>query len=595
MTHSNDDATLEYLRPYQYSDPDAPTGGTDLRIFAVFRTSEHTLFYGQSIAADAFGELEHDKLLTKLEHRSITYGDYDILETDPFDAPVGRYTLYVVNPNYESGQVSNAITFETTDQTAVLDVLVNGESVVTDQVAYIDLTQKLDVIAEPNKLYGTDADGREVVYDREQIEGVQRIYLNDDLLVPADGSVYLRDIALASETVPSTKEKDMIYGTDSMGNQVVYPKDDLVWQDEWTQVSTNIVAIQNTLKNKQDKDLTAADGSIAVFRGSQTVGSSTNLTSLVNQVSSLVNEVQDINVTLGQITSGDMTAKDWKATSGATMIKNHPVTPSYSSIVITDLTLSQEQAFRSKNGAVVVSTDPTSAGANAVAVGTRTTTHDSAVAIGSNVEARNASVAVGASANATGTNAVAVGPNVTVSGDNGVAIGSGATATTNSVAVGQGAVASEAGVFSVGNDGSSGSIYRRIVAVQDPVNAHDAATKAYVDAHSGGGGGGEGGMSAVQHDTTLKGSGTSDSPLGVNTDVIATQEWVTSNVEEIVNNYLEQQMKPSGALHGADGVPVYVVANEKDLQSVQGQDITAPCMLVVTATEPPRFVYKPGE
>lgn len=595
MTHSNEDATLEYMRPYQYSDPDAPTGGTDLRIFAVFRTSEHTLFYGQSIASDAYGELEHDKMLTKLEHRSITYGDYDILETDPFDAPTGKFTLYVVNPNYEQGQVSNAITFDTTDQTAVLDVLVNGESVVTDQVAYIDLTTKLDVMAEPNKLYGTDADGREVVYDRQQIEGVQRIYLNDDLLTPADGSVYLRDVAKGSETVPASKEHDMIYGTDSMGNQVVYSKDDIVWSDEWTQVTSNVTAITNTLGNKQDRDLTAADGVIAVFRGSQTVGSSVNLQSLNNSVSSLTNTVQDINTTLASITSGDMTAKDWKATSGPTVIKNHPVTASYSSVVITDLTSSQEQAFRSKSGAIVVATDPTSAGANSVSVGTRTTTADSAVAIGSNVEARSSSVAVGASANATGQSSVGIGPNVTVSGDNAVAIGSGATATTNSVAIGQGSVAKEAGTVSVGNDGSSGSVYRRIVAVQDPVNAHDAATKAYVDAHAGSGSGGEGGMTAVQHDTTMTGSGTTDSPLGVNTDVVATQSWVSSNVETIVNNYLDTQVTPAGKMHGADGVPVYVVSEEDDLESLQGQTVTAPCMLVVTSTEPPRFVYKPAE
>ena len=188
-THSLAGAKREYQRPYQYV--------TDLRIYAVFRTSEHTLFYGQGIQDDAYGELEVGNSLTKLNHRSITHGDFDILETDPFEASL-PYTVYVVNPNDEAGQASNAITFEKSDQIPVLDVRVDGESVVTDQIAYIDLTGKLDVIASPNKLYGTDSDGREHMYDLKEVMGVQHVYLNGKELPVTDNSVHIDGVAMTS-------------------------------------------------------------------------------------------------------------------------------------------------------------------------------------------------------------------------------------------------------------------------------------------------------------------------------------------------------------------------------------------------------------
>ena len=105
-------------------------------------------------------------------------------------------------------------------------------------------------------------------------------------------------------------------------------------------------------------------------------------------------------------------------------------------------------------------------------------------AFGNGSEAGIKAVAIGETANATGQESVAVG-NGSLSGYQGTAIGYNTRAENNSVAIGRNSQTTESDTVSVG----ATDLKRRIINVATPVNGSDAATKDYVDSHSGGGGG----------------------------------------------------------------------------------------------------------
>jgi len=106
-------------------------------------------------------------------------------------------------------------------------------------------------------------------------------------------------------------------------------------------------------------------------------------------------------------------------------------------------------------------------------------------AFGNGSEAGIKAVAIGETANATGMESVAIG-NASLSGYQGTAIGYNTRAENNSVAIGRNSQTTESDTVSVG----ATDLKRRIINVATPVNGSDAATKDYVDSHSGGGGGG---------------------------------------------------------------------------------------------------------
>lgn len=497
-THSLNGAKREYIRAYQYV--------TDLRIYAVFRTSEHTLFYGQGIQDDAYGELEVGTVLTKLNHRSITHGDFDILETDPFEASI-PYTLYVVNPNDEAGQASNAITFTESDQIPVLDVRVDGKSVVTDQIAYIDLTGKLDVIASPNKLYGTDSDGREHMYDLKEVMGVQHVYLNGKELPVTDNSVHIDGVAMDADVVHKVTTPNVIYATDGNGDQTTISVSHFATADALNGVANRVTAIEGTLPNKQDKDPDAVNGNLAVFQNGQTVDGGTSLasinstltnhgdriTALEGDVDEIRQDINEVNQTIGGIQSDigsinstieNSLAKDWKATSGGHAILNHPVEPDLRSITITNLALGDEETYRAYSSEVILSINPVSGAAGAVLIGSNNSAAANGVSIGPSSSAGSSAVAMGQMSSASGGSSVAIGESASSSATDSVAIGHGAVATGDrSVAIGSGSLADDDDVVSVGFDDASGRspVYRRVTAVKDPENDHDAVTKKYAD------------------------------------------------------------------------------------------------------------------
>lgn len=113
--------------------------------------------------------------------------------------------------------------------------------------------------------------------------------------------------------------------------------------------------------------------------------------------------------------------------------------------------------------------------------------------------------AVGQGATAAGTNSVAVGSNSWTNANYTTAVGDGATVSsiystaigrqattqsnTNSVAIGYYASTSRNGEVNIGTQnglGYSSTSYRVLGGVHDPVDAHDAATKGYVDSQGGG-------------------------------------------------------------------------------------------------------------
>ena len=451
--------SLTYNRPYQYVE--------DLRLFACYRSKEHAVFVGQGFADNAVAFIENGPMLTKLEQQGkVVHGDFDQLITQSFDVAM-PFRIYVVNPDDENGKASNAIEYTASSDTPVLDVKVDGKSVVKDQIAIIDLTGKLDVIMKPNKIYGTDADGREAQFDRQQIEGVQHFFLNGEEIPVDMGNVRLIDIAKESKTVQRVSTPLQIYGTNQDGEQATYPRDFFATSSSVDDATKEIQALS---ENKQDKDKSAKDGYLAIMKNGQSVGSNGNLDDIMNNIMTVQ---QNLDKLTQKIDKGFI--KDWKALSGSdSSILNNPIGDN--SIVITDKPIADEKAIRDTSNAVVYGLQPDKISDFGTAMGTRNATGNYGVAMGAIATAKgDSAVAVGSLATATGDNSTSIGKNSSVTGKGSVALGFNSFADVdNTVSVGYDTT-----------DTTKTPTYRRITAVDTPVNPHDAANKSYVDSNGG--------------------------------------------------------------------------------------------------------------
>lgn len=456
-----------YNRPYQFAN--------ELRLFAVYRSTEHTILVGTGVADDAIAFLEKQVSsdgqtvgkLTKLDHQDIKRGEYDQLIVGPIDEDY-PYRLYVVNPDDEDGKASNAIEFTKSTQIPVLDVKVDGHSVVQDQVAYIDLTGKLDQIRQPNKVYGTDDDGREVVFDRAQIEGVQRITLNGTQLPLQAGTVALEDIAKESKTVPRSSSHDVLYGTDSKGQQTTYDKSLFALSADLGNSNGRIATLEANIKLKQDKDTDATAGNIAMMDANgNSVDSKRTFVSIDNAISAVDTKADGIDTDLQQYkTSNDgaldslsnsfnefksnaepRLEKDWKSEADETRILNHPSSKAKHNFIATDASLADENSIRAMVGTVaigsaieVASSDDSQT--NAIGIGYNVHTADQSVAIGGTTSANGKGVSIGDTATSKA-NGVSIGTE-SASDSKSVSIGSSSTSFQEDIAIGYSASANEA-------------------------------------------------------------------------------------------------------------------------------------------------------
>lgn len=131
-----------------------------------------------------------------------------------------------------------------------------------------------------------------------------------------------------------------------------------------------------------------------------------------------------------------------------------------------------------------------------VQIGNNGATGSYGVAIGNTaISSGSYSTALGCQATAYGSNSIAAGYAAAGNGDGAVAVGFRAgtvsgIAKKGSVSIGAYAKAAEPGEVSIGstdtNYGYNNSNYRLLTGLYDPQSAHDAATKGYVDSHSGG-------------------------------------------------------------------------------------------------------------
>lgn len=144
---------------------------------------------------------------------------------------------------------------------------------------------------------------------------------------------------------------------------------------------------------------------------------------------------------------------------------------------------------------VAITTASGAKGSNSVSIGRSAFAGSAdAIAIGNNSNAGvyGYSVALGQNATVSASNGIAIGNSCSAQANRGIAIGTGSRAAyAGSIGLGAGAQPSAQGEMTIGTDttsyGYNNTNYRLLTGVHDPVNAHDAATKGYVDAHSGGG------------------------------------------------------------------------------------------------------------
>lgn len=477
---SDNDFRREYQRPYQFA--------ADLRLIAVHRTADATMFIGVNMADDAVAYLEKDGMLVRLDQTDLIRTQLDTLVTGPIDVDY-PYRVWVVNPDDELGKASNAMEFDKSGQAPVLDVLVDGSSVVDAQVARIDLTRKLDVVAKPDSLYGTDSDGRETMYPLADVKGVQRVTLNGEELPVTGNTVTLDDIARASQTVTRTDAANVVYATGKDGNQTVIDLSHFATSSDMSGALGGISSLTDALARKQDKDEDAVAGDLAVFDDKgNSVDAGRTLGDIDRAIAAVANSVTAVSTTLGNETTerkqadsdirdelealddklANATGKDWKAMPGPTAIDNHPCPVSGTSLVVTNLAMEDEAGPRGTLGAVVLALDAVDAGEHSVSVGDHVASADYAASVGAGATAARF-------ASAFGQDAVADGPNA-------VALGSGSRAPAeSSVAVGAGSKAQGQYVVSVGDpEAKPNPLLRRLTALADPVDDTDAVPLSYL-------------------------------------------------------------------------------------------------------------------
>lgn len=124
-------------------------------------------------------------------------------------ATIHDETLKGKGTNADPLGISDEVMEEIENAGKIDDVRVDGVSVVTDKIAEIDLTGKVDKTSEADKVYGTDAQGNQTTYD---VDGFGKV---DDVLVNGTSVVTnkIAEVEVPTAVSELTNDADYQNGT----------------------------------------------------------------------------------------------------------------------------------------------------------------------------------------------------------------------------------------------------------------------------------------------------------------------------------------------------------------------------------------------
>lgn len=285
---------VTFMRPYESQNP--------ITLLTVAGSGSGLVLTGLGFASDLQAFAASDSgALQQLSVSGVTLGEtVDTAATDSVTVPL-PYSVYV-----SSGTtVSNAIRFVASQAQPVTSVLVDGVSVVSQGVASIDLSGRVPVSSSENVLYGTDAQGSQTVYSLSMVEGVQSVSTSQGLLTPDNGTVTLPDYPLAKDTVAASTQDNILYGTDSSGNQTTIAQSVYATQAALSGVQTTVSSLNSSVTSMEEKLQSVGvsypsswSGNLAAYSDGQLTDSSVT----VSQLSALVSAASaKKNVPVGTI------------------------------------------------------------------------------------------------------------------------------------------------------------------------------------------------------------------------------------------------------------------------------------------------------
>lgn len=275
---------VTFMRPYESQNP--------ITLLTVAGSGSGLVLTGLGFTADLQAYAASDSgALQQLSVSGVTLGEsVDTAATDSVTVPL-PYSVYVSS----GSTVSNAIRFVASQAQPVTSVLVDGVSVVSQGVASISLSGQVPVSSSENVLYGTDSSGDQTVYSLSTVEGVQSISTSQGLLTPENGTVTLPDYPLASDTVSVSSSENILYGTDSSGEQTTISQSVYATSTALSGVQTTVSSLNSTVTSMEEKLESVGvsypsswTGQVAAYSDGQLAES--NIT--VSQLSSLVSASQ---------------------------------------------------------------------------------------------------------------------------------------------------------------------------------------------------------------------------------------------------------------------------------------------------------------
>lgn len=191
-------------------------------------------------------------------------------------------------------KISEEIIQEIHNAGKVDDVKVDGQSVVVDKIAEIDLTGKVDKVSSADKVYGTDSQGNQTTYDVDSFGQVDDVKVNGASVV---------ENKIANVTVP-TKTSDITNDSGYITKSV----DDLT---NYTKTSDLASVATSGSYNDLSNTPTIGDGTLTIQKNGTTVATFT-----ANQTGNVTANIVADQQVQADWNEADTTAPDY--------IKNKP-------------------------------------------------------------------------------------------------------------------------------------------------------------------------------------------------------------------------------------------------------------------------------